>query len=103
MKKIRESKEIEENKRSNINKKNKNSKHSKSKKPKIVMTERKKKFRRKLNNLFVLAYLVFSIYTIACYFSWKSLIVPMMKNESSIIVDQNGNLIEKLGAERKKK
>ena len=93
MKKIKESKENMENK------KNRNSKHSKAK---IVMTERRKNFIRKLNSLFVLVYLVFCIYRIASYFSWKSLVIPMMQNESSIIVDQNGNLIEKLGAERNK-
>ena len=93
MKRIKESKE---------NKRNKNSKHGKVKKPKIVMTERRKNFIKKLNAIFVLVYLVFCIYRIVSYFSWKSLVLPMMQNESSIIVDQNGDLIEKLGAERNK-
>lgn len=66
------------------------------------MTERRKNFIKKLNALFVLIYLVFCIYRIVSYFSWKSLVLPMMQNESSTIVDQNGNLIEKLGAERNK-
>ena len=90
MKKIKESK------------KNKNRKHGKTKKQKIVMTERRKKFIKKANTLFVVIYFIFCVYRIVSYFSWRSLVIPMMQNESSVIVDQNGNLIEKLGAERNK-
>lgn len=88
-------------KESNENKKQKHSKHGKEKKQKII-SERKKKFRRKLNAIFVLIYFIFCIYRISSYFSWRSLALPMMKNENSIIVDQDGNILEELGAEKNK-
>lgn len=71
--------------------------------PKVkVMSDRRKAFIKKVNALFVLVYLVFSIYRISAYFSWKNIVLQMMNNEPSIIVDSSGNIIEKLGAERNK-
>ena len=96
----------ESEEKTKIIKKNKHEKEkhkkekNKEKKPKI-MTERRKKFIRKFNTLFILVYMVFAIYRMVSYFSWRSLILPMMQNETSIIVDANGNVIEKIGAEKK--
>ena len=71
--------------------------------PKVkVMSDRRKAFIKKVNALFVLVYLVFSIYRISAYFSWKNIVLQMMNNEPSTIVDSSGNIIEKLGAERNK-
>lgn len=71
--------------------------------PKVkVMSDRRKAFIKKANALFVLVYLVFSIYRISAYFSWKNIVLQMMNNEPSTIVDSSGNIIEKLGAERNK-
>lgn len=101
---MKKSDESEE--KTKIIKKNKHEKEkhkkgkNKEKKPKI-MTERRKKFIKKFNTLFILVYMVFAIYRMVSYFSWRSLILPMMQNESSIIVDVNGNVIEKIGAEKK--
>ena len=69
--------------------------------PKIVDLEKKKKRRKKINIIFLILYLIFSIYVIISYFSWKSLILPMMKNEHSVVIDKNGNIVETLGAEKK--
>ncbi len=96
MKRIDESEEKRRTIKKNKHKKEK----SKEKKPKI-MTERRKKFIKRFNTLFILVYLVFAIYRMISYFSWRSLILPMMQNECSIIVDANGNVIEKIGAEKK--
>lgn len=68
-------------------------------KPK-VMTESRKRFIRKCNNLFIIIYIIFSIYRIVSYFSWKSLALPMMKNQCSTVVDINGNLVDTIGGER---
>lgn len=54
-----------------------------------------------LNKIFLIAYAIFSIYVICCYFKWMGLIRPMMKNINSVIVDSNGNILETIGAERK--
>lgn len=78
-----------------------NEKTGKNKKVKI-MTERRKKAIRRFNKLFIIAYLIFSIYRIVSYFSWRSLALPMMKNECSTIVDMNGNVIDVIGGERVK-
>ena len=75
-------------------------KKSKKKIQNNQMSDRKKRFVKKFNKLFVLAYIIFSIYVIFSFFNWKSLIVPMMKNEQSIVVDSSGNILETLGSER---
>lgn len=71
--------------------------------PKVkIMSDRRKAFIKKANALFVLVYLVFCIYRISAYFSWKNIVLQMMNNEPSTIVDSSGDIIEKLGAERNK-
>ena len=71
--------------------------------PKVkIMSDRRKAFIKKANALFVLVYLVFCIYRISAYFSWKNIVLQMMNNEPSTIVDSSGNIIEKLGVERNK-
>ena len=79
----------------NIESKDKNSKIE------FQFLEEKKKMRKKLVALFIFIYVIFSIYTIISYLSWRNLAIPMMKNESSIIIDENENIIQKLGAEKK--
>lgn len=63
---------------------------------------RKKKRNRAFNKIFLFMYSIFLVYLIFSHFKWKSLILPMMNNNNSIIVDSNGNVIETIGAERKK-
>lgn len=84
----------EPNKHSEVNPKKRKSKKRK------VMSERKKRAIRRFNKLFIFAYIIFSIYRIGSYFSWKSLVLPMMKNESSIVIDADGNIIDTIGGER---
>ncbi len=76
-----------------------NRKRRKTKKP---LSEGKKRFIRKCNNIFIFLYIIFAIYRIISYFSWKSIVVPMMKNESTAVVDINGGVVEKIGGERAK-
>lgn len=69
-------------------------------KRKKIMTERRKRAIKRFNTLFIIAYLIFSIYRIVSYFSWRSLVLPMMKNEGSVVVDMNGNVMDVIGEER---
>lgn len=69
--------------------------------PKIQNLEKKKKRRKRAITIFLICYFIFCIYSLISYFSWRSLILPMMKNECSVVVDKNGNIIETLGAEKK--
>ena len=66
------------------------------------MSDGRRKFIKIFNTVFVFAYLIFSIYVMCNYFNWRSLVLPMMKNESSIVVDSNENTLETIGSERKK-
>ena len=98
-KKLNKIEETRRGKRSERNIKQKGRKGN----PKVkVMSDRRKAFIKKANALFVLVYLVFCIYRISAYFSWKNIVLQMMNNEPSTIVDSSGNIIEKLGAERNK-
>ena len=71
-------------------------------KPKKSMNDKMRRRNRRRNKIIMILYTILSIYIIFSYFKWRSLILPMMKNENSIIVDQNGTLLETIGAERKK-
>ncbi|MBO5349606.1 MAG: transglycosylase domain-containing protein [Clostridia bacterium] len=66
-----------------------------------VTTKDKRKFIKKLIIILTIIFIIFLIYRVFSYFSWKNLALPMMKNQCSIVVDANGNIIEKLGAEKK--
>lgn len=77
-------------------------KSSKGKTPNKQMSDKKKRRNRRFNKIFLFLYAIFSIYVIFSHFKWKNLIVPMMKNQNSVIVDQNGNILETIGSERKK-
>ena len=65
------------------------------------MSEKRRKSIKRFNTIFVILYTIFSIYMIMMYFNWKSLILPMMKNEHSMVVNSSGNIIEIIGAEKK--
>lgn len=71
-----------------------------NRKGKKIMTDRKKRAIKRFNTLFIIAYLVFAVYRITAYFSWRSLALPMMKNECSTVVDMNGNVVDVIGGER---
>lgn len=81
--------------------KKKSTKISESKEKK-VMTNRKKRLNDKRNKVIIFAYIVFVVYMIFSAIRWRGLILPMMKNENSTIVDANGNILEIVGSERKK-
>lgn len=66
------------------------------------MNDKMKRRNRRRNKIVMILYVILSIYIIFSYFKWRSLILPMMKNQNSIIVDENGVLLETIGAERKK-
>ena len=77
----------------------KRSKHVQSRakhkeKKKKVMTDRKRRAIKRFNTLFIIAYMVFAIYRITAYFSWKSLALPIMKNECSTVVEMS--VLEKM-------
>lgn len=71
------------------------------KKTNKVMTTRKKKLNKIRNKILLIIYIIISIYLINSYFNWRNLVLPMMKNQNSIVVDSNGNILETLGAEKK--
>lgn len=73
----------------------------KMKSQKKAMSDKRRKSIKRFNAIFVIVYIIFSIYMIMMYFNWKSLILPMMKNEHSMVVDSSGNIIEIIGAEKK--
>lgn len=77
-------------------------KHTKSKSSKKQMDDKKKRRNKRFNRIFLLLYAIFSIYIIFSHFKWKNLVLPMMNNQNSVIVDQNGNILETIGTERKK-
>ena len=84
-------KEMKKNKNSQINKEIKNSKKKK-------MTNKEKKRRRKKIILSIVA-LVILVLGIALGVSanrWTTLAVDMVSNESSIVIDSDGNTIAKL-------
>ncbi|MBR2744039.1 MAG: penicillin-binding protein [Clostridia bacterium] len=72
----------------------------KKKQIKKQMSPQRKWFIKKFNKLFVIAYLIFSIYVIWSYINWGNTVVPMMKNEHSVVVDASGNVLDTLGSER---
>lgn len=90
--KIRHSKSAIINDKRNIKKMNKQNK---------VMSDKRRKSIKRFNAIFVIIYIIFSIYVIMMYFNWRSLILPMMKNEHSMVLDSSGNIIELIGAEKK--
>ncbi len=86
--------------KNNPDTKRKNKKRNTEEKSKKKMSPARKRFIKKCNTIFVILYAIFSIYVIFDYLKWHSMIEPMMKNQSSIIVDQNGNTVEILGKNR---
>ena len=75
---------------------------TKGKSSKKISTDKFRRRNIRRNKIIMFLYAIFCIYVIFSHFKWKSLIVPMMRNENSIIVDENGTLLETVGAERKK-
>lgn len=71
-------------------------------KPKKIMTDRKRRLNEKRNKVIIFIYVIFISYLIFSAFKWRGLILPMMKNENSQIVDVSGNVLEIVGSERKK-
>ena len=78
-----------------------NRKPAKGKTSKKIMNDKMKRRNRRRNKIIMILYVILCIYITYSYFKWSNLIIPMMKNESSIIVDENGAIIETIGAERK--
>ena len=74
---------------------------AKGKTSKKIMNDKLKRRNRRRNKIIMLLYAILCIYITYSYFKWSNLILPMMKNESSIIVDDNGAIIQTIGAERK--
>lgn len=60
-----------------------------------------KKYVKLRNRIIIILYIIFAIYIITTTISWKNLIAPMMKNNSSVILDLDGEVIETLGNEKK--
>ena len=65
------------------------------------MSDQRRKYIKRSNALILFFYILFSLYSIVSYFNWRSLILPMMKNQHSTIIDSKGNVLEVLGTERK--
>lgn len=97
---------IEQNNIENGRKQNRAQKNKKIKQykgnSKGELSEKKKTYVKIRNRIIIFIYIIFCIYACIKYFSWKGLVVPMMKNECSSVVDSDGNLIEKIGGEKKK-
>lgn len=74
---------------------------AKGKTSKKIMNDKMKRRNRRRNKIIMILYAILCIYITYSYFKWSNLIIPMMKNESSIIVDENGTVLETIGAERK--
>ena len=69
---------------------------------KKVMTDKKKRRNRRRNKIIMILYAILCIYITYSYFKWSNLILPMMQNTNYIVVDENGTIMETIGAERKK-
>ena len=65
-----------------------------------VMSDRKRWFFRKINALFLIFYAMYAIFRVSAFFSWKGMATAMMKNQSSVVVDANGNVMNTIGSER---
>ena len=79
------------------NNKDKNSENIKKTKNK------KNKFKKVIISLIIIVILILGISLGISANTWKKLSVEMVKNESSTVVDKDGQTIAKLGDERKKK
>lgn len=62
-----------------------------------------KKYVKIRNRIIIILYIIFAIYIITTTISWKNLIAPMIENNSSVILDLDGEVIETLGNEKKHK
>ena len=81
------------------NKSKKNSKKDRKLKNKLPLKKRIKRF---ILIMLAIIFVAIIINTIIGAFRWKQLTVDMFTNECSKVVDTNGNVIAKLGSERKK-
>ncbi len=81
------------------NKSKKNSKKDRKLKNKLPLKKRIKRF---ILIILAIIFVAIIINTIIGAFRWKQLTVDMFTNECSKVVDTNGNVIAKLGSERKK-
>ena len=94
--------EMQKNKSSK--KENKSKKNSKKNK-KLKNANKlplKKRIKRFILIILAIIFVALIINTIISAYKWKQLTMDMFNNECSIVVDTNGNIIAKLGSERKK-
>lgn len=62
--------------------------------------DRKTIFKRKLLKLGLFVYMIFAFSQMFKCISWVSMASAMMKNQNSIVVDANGNVMDEIGKER---
>ena len=62
----------------------------------------KKKIKRLIILVIVIIFIILIVRLVLSMFRWKQLLIDMFKNECSVVVDSNGNVIAELGGERKK-
>lgn len=60
----------------------------------------KRWIRGKIINLLLIAFLILAIRHLFDSISWITMAIPMMKNQNSVVVDVNGNVIDEIGKER---
>ena len=101
----------EENKRKYKNKFNKNRKSKHSKKRNNPNEEndfdykkaiRKKKIKKIIITVIIIVVVILAIILGISAYHWKQITTDMFANENSVVVDSDGNVIAKLGSERKK-
>ena len=95
----------EKAKREEAEKKNNRKKNKRSKKEANVNSQEKPKkkiIKKIILILFLIALVALGIVMAISAFSWKNITEDMFNNESSVVVDTNGDVIATLGVEQKK-
>lgn len=78
------------------------SRRPKGSRAKKQVNKRKRWLREQILKLVLIAFLILGIRHLFDSMSWITTAVPMMKNQNSVVVDVNGNVIDEIGKERLK-